>query len=57
MGKVGDYYSIKEADKEAKDRRYHNNDRCGPGSEIPQHNKRYGNPNNDKLCEHCADLN
>ena len=56
MGKVRDFYSIKEADKEAKYRRYHNDSKCGPGSEIPEHNKQYGS-NGYKLCEHCADLN
>jgi len=50
------FYSIKEDEKSESDRRYHtDNVRCGPGSEIPEHNKLWG-ANNHKLCEHCADL-
>jgi hypothetical protein len=55
MGKTGSFYSKKEVDKPAKDRRYHNDTRCGPGSEIPAHNKEYGTGGYD-LCEDCAKL-
>ena len=35
---------------------YHNNSKCGPGSEIPRHNRKSGS-GNKKLCEQCAKLN
>jgi len=35
---------------------YHNNTKCGPGSEIPPHNRQSGT-GNKPLCKDCADLN
>jgi len=34
---------------------YHNNSRCGPGSEIPVH-ERVPGTGGKRLCKHCADL-
>lgn len=39
-----------------KESHYHNNTRCGPGSEIPSHNKLYGT-GGKPLCHDCAKLN
>jgi hypothetical protein len=49
---VPPFYSIREA-------HYHNNDQCGPGSEIPQKNKRYDDEGVSVrvLCEDCDKLN
>ncbi len=35
---------------------YHNNSKCGPGSEIPAHNKISGT-GNKPLCKDCQKLN
>lgn len=45
------FYSIREE-------HYHTDDRCGPGNEIPEHNRRYDQPgiNRRTLCKKCADL-
>lgn len=34
---------------------YHDNDKCGPGSEIPSHNRVNGT-GNKPLCKDCAKL-
>ena len=53
---MANYYSINEADKRPAERRYHNNDSCGPGGEIPSRNRRAGNPGY-KLCGQCERMN
>jgi hypothetical protein len=41
----------------SKDRpHYHNNSKCGPGSEIPAHNRVAGT-GGKPLCDDCAKLN
>ena len=39
-----------------KENHHHNNTRCGPGSEIPAHNKVTGT-SGKPLCRDCAKLN
>jgi len=40
-----------------KEPHYHNNTKCGPGSEIPPHNRIPGTGVNKPLCRDCAKLN
>jgi hypothetical protein len=40
----------------SKENHHHNNTRCGPGSEIPPHNRLPGT-GNKPLCRDCAKLN
>jgi hypothetical protein len=47
MPQVAPWHSVKE---------YHNNTRCGPGSEIPAHNRQSGT-GGFPLCKDCRDLN
>ena len=49
MTKVSPFHSKKE-------NHYHNNDKCGPGSEIPQANREPGT-GGKVLCKDCAKLN
>jgi hypothetical protein len=49
MPHVPAFHSVKEA-------HHHNNSRCGPGSEIPAHNRVAGT-GNKPLCKDCAKLN
>ncbi len=49
MSQTTPWHSIKEA-------HYHNNNKCGPGSEIPPHNRMSGT-GGKRLCRDCADLN
>lgn len=42
--------------KDERPEKYHNNTRCGPGSEIPEH-KRESGTGNKPLCKDCAKLN
>jgi hypothetical protein len=49
---MANYYSINEADKAPADRRYHSQDNCPPGGEIPARNRRSGS-NGYKLCGQC----
>ena len=49
MPSVSPFNSVKE-------NRYHNNSKCGPGSEIPPHNRNPGT-GNKPLCEDCNKLN
>jgi hypothetical protein len=49
MAKIKPFHSKKEA-------HHHNNDKCGPGSEIPTHNRVEGT-GNLPLCKDCAKLN
>jgi hypothetical protein len=39
-----------------KENHHHNNNRCGPGSEIPAHNRQSGT-GGKPLCRDCASLN
>ena len=48
--KVAPWNSIKEP------HRHHNNTKCGPGSEIPPHNRVEGT-GGKPLCEDCKKLN
>ena len=49
MPQVPAFHSVKE-------NHYHNNSKCGPGSEIPAHNRRPGT-GNKQLCADCVKLN
>jgi hypothetical protein len=49
MPQVPAFHSIHE-------KHHHNNSRCGPGIEIPPHNRRPGT-GNKPLCQDCAKLN
>lgn len=49
MAKVDPFHSKKED-------RHHNNDKCGPGSEIPPHNRIDGT-GSKPLCDDCRKLN
>jgi hypothetical protein len=49
MSLVSPFNSVKE-------NHYHNNNKCGPGSEIPPHNKQSGT-GGKPLCRDCAKLN
>jgi hypothetical protein len=49
MPQVSPWNSVKE-------NHYHNNTRCGPGSEIPAHNRSSGT-GGKPLCRDCRDLN
>jgi hypothetical protein len=49
MPKVAPFHS-------KKDNHYHDNSKCGPGSEIPPHNKEAGT-GGKQLCKDCAKLN
>lgn len=51
MSQVAPFHS-----KDERPERYHNNSRCGPGSEIPSH-KRVPGTGNKPLCKDCAKLN
>lgn len=39
-----------------KENHHHNNTKCGPGSEIPRHNRQSGT-GGKRLCADCAKLN
>ena len=49
MPTVSAFHSVKEP-------HHHNNSKCGPGSEIPKHNRLPGT-GGKPLCKDCADLN
>jgi len=53
---MSSYYSINEADKPASERRYHDNENCPPGGEIPARNRRSGS-NGYRLCGQCQRMN
>jgi hypothetical protein len=60
MPYVAAFYSIKEVDKPAADRVYHNNSACPPGRDIPMHERRQGaGPGfpGYRLCDDCIELN
>lgn len=49
MPQVAAFHSEKQS-------HHHNNSKCGPGSEIPRHNRKAG-AGNKPLCADCAKLN
>ncbi len=53
---MSSYYSINEADKPPAERRYHDNEDCPPGGEIPARNRRPGS-NGYRLCGQCKRMN
>ena len=55
MSKVSTFYSVNEAKKPEANRVHHNNDRCGPGKEIPQHERKQGD-GGYRLCKDCKEL-
>ena len=55
MSKVSPFYSANEERKPEQERVYHDNDECGPGSEIPQHALCKGT-GGYRLCEDCEKL-
>jgi len=56
MSKVSSFYSVNEAKKPAAHQVHHNNDQCGPGKEIPQHERKPGD-GGYRLCKDCEKLN
>jgi hypothetical protein len=56
MSSVPAFYSINEAKKPAANQVHHNNSACGPGREIPLHERRSGT-GNYRLCYDCTKLN
>jgi hypothetical protein len=50
------FYSINEIKKLPELRVHHNNSVCGPGKEIPQHERMPGD-GGYRLCKDCAQLN
>ena len=55
MATVPDFYSVNEAKKPAADRRYHDNDKCGPGGQIKKEDRQNGQ-NGYSRCEDCIKL-
>lgn len=55
-GAKGEAMPATPAFHSVKENRYHNNSLCGPGSEIPKHNRVAGT-GNKPLCTDCASLN
>jgi hypothetical protein len=53
---VPPFNSVNEVKKPLDKRRYHNNNKCGPGNEIPRKERREGDAGY-RLCEHCKNLN
>lgn len=56
MSRVSDFYSIRECEKTAWDRVYHNNSECPSGRDIPQPERTWGR-GGYRLCDDCAKLN
>jgi hypothetical protein len=54
--RIPNFYSVNEFKKPPDQRPHHNNDRCGPGKEIPQLDRRVGTCGY-RLCEDCRKLN
>jgi hypothetical protein len=52
MAKVPNFYSVNELIKPIQHRVHHNDDRCGPGKDIPLRDKRKGS-GGYRLCEDC----
>ena len=55
MAKVPNFYSVNEIIKPIHRRCNHDNDRCGPGKEIPLRDRRNGT-GGYRLCEDCQKL-
>jgi len=55
VARVPNFYSVNEAQGLVEERRFHNNSRCGPGSEIPQLDRR-NDTGGYNLCEDCRRL-
>jgi len=59
MPHAPEFYSINEAKKPVANRVYHDDSACGPGREIPQHERRPGRgPSGEaayRLCEDCQE--
>jgi hypothetical protein len=55
MARVPTFYSVLQAKKPEDHRIYHDNDRCFPGRDIPQHDRRVGD-NGYRLCLECTRL-
>ncbi|MGD0372919.1 MAG: hypothetical protein ABSC16_14680 [Candidatus Dormibacteria bacterium] len=55
MAKVPAFHSVNEVKKPVPDRRYHDNDACPSGRDIPAH-ERLAGTGGYSLCEHCARL-
>ena len=53
---VQPFYSVNETKKSIDRRRYHNNNKCPSGYDIPQ-NERKSGTGGYTLCQHCKDLN
>jgi len=56
MSKVPTFYSINESKKPTNHQVHHNNDKCGPGKEIPA-NERESGTGGYRLCDDCDKLN
>jgi hypothetical protein len=56
MSRVSDFYSIKECQKTAWDRVFHNNSECPSGRNIPQPERTWGT-GGYRLCDDCSKLN
>jgi hypothetical protein len=54
MTKVDAFYSINEGKKPVEDRVYHDNDKCGPGSEILHNDRLPGEGNKYRHCDDCT---
>jgi len=48
MAEVSTFYSVNEAKRPASERRYHDNDKCGPGSEIKLEDRQVGTNGYDR---------
>jgi hypothetical protein len=56
MARVPNFYSVNEAVKRLADRVHHNDNRCGPGKDIPISERRAGTGGN-RLCKDCQKFN
>ena len=55
MAKVRKFHSVNEIKKPSVSRRYHDDDQCAAGRDIPEHERRDGD-GGYRLCEHCQRL-
>jgi hypothetical protein len=55
MSIVATFYSVNESQKPADKQVHHNNDACGPGKEIPRHERRPGT-GGYRLCKDCQKI-
>ena len=56
MATVPNFYTVNEIIKPTQKRCHHNDDRCGPGKDIPLRDMRNGT-GGYRLCEDCQKLN